>query len=533
MSKSTKKLVSFLTAAAITASVFTVVMAEDVMTASYDAATGVVTVTNVPDTGDIQNLMIAAGTEEVDSVTKSNIKALNQYEDKSSTRNVKVSSLADGKYTVHVGGSNSTYAKAEFTVGSVSADTMSATYDKATKTITVSDVPEPETTEGTEIQTLKVTDGSGTAVAEGEYPKDGPISPVHTFTLENALADGTYTVTAGGKDKVGNDLPVTTCTFEVASLKAVYNATEGTVTVSNITISGVGQTLQIVDGLGSEVAYRTYVDSLTERVISGLSLSNGTYTVSVTTGDVSETCTFTVSGDSAGGGSGTPSRPTATPTPTPTATPTTKPTDKPGTPMGGRPSGTVGGTTAGVNFKDLDTVPWAKVAITTLASQGIINGRTDEEFDPNGNITRAEFAKLVCLALNIPIDTIPEQKFTDVTSSHWAFAYVSSCAKYGIINGVTDTEFDPEGLVTREQMATMLYRAINASSMKGALKPGTGRTFADSAQISEWAREAVEVLSGAGIINGVSDTHFAPAGTATRAQAACIIYQCFQALALV
>lgn len=516
MSKSTKKLLSVLTAAAITVSTFTVVLADEgtaELTATYDAGTNVVTVTNIPNTGNVQNIMIAAGTEAVDDVTTANIKAWKQVDNSitvATTQNISVASLADGTYTVHVGGSNATYASTTFTVGSVSADALTASYNKAAKTITVNNLEVP--TAGTDAnQTLKVTNSANREVAIAEYPANGPMATTQTITLADALADGTYTVTAGG-----TGLTAKTCTFTVASMSATYDATAGTVTISNITVSGVGQNLRIVNASNSEVGMEEYPDSQSTRVVNVFTLADGTYTVYVYTDGVLETCTFTVGSgsgnnnnnngnDSGNGGSSS---------------------------VGGRPTGTVVNTSS-VNFTDLDSVPWAKTAITVLATQGIVNGRTDTTFDPNGNITRAEFAKLACLALNINVDSNPTQVFTDVTSSHWAYKYVSAAAKNGIINGVSDTEFDPEGLVTREQMATMLYRAINASAMKDKLNVSTGRAFADADQISSWATEAVKVLSGAGIINGVSDTQFVPAGSATRAQAACIIYQCFQALALV
>lgn len=180
------------------------------------------------------------------------------------------------------------------------------------------------------------------------------------------------------------------------------------------------------------------------------------------------------------------------------------------------------------DFKDLDSVPWAEMQITALANLGILNGKTDDEFYPNDSVTRAEYTKMVCSALKIEPDKDADEKFEDVPESHWAFAYVAAAENEGIVNGVSDDEFAPDKTITRQEMATILYRAIDA---KGKLMPdGIAKEFDDEKDIAKYAKTAVEKLSAAGVINGVSEKEFAPEETATRAQAACIIYQYFQAV---
>lgn len=228
--------------------------------------------------------------------------------------------------------------------------------------------------------------------------------------------------------------------------------------------------------------------------------------------------------------------PTSSPTATPTATPKPSATDSPNNSGTGRPSsgggssqiapgiGAGGSGSASRGFTDLDSVPWAKTAINTLAEMGILHGRSETVFDPNANITRAEYAKLVCTALNIP-SSLGGKTFTDVSASDWFYPYVMTAAAHGIVNGVSDTAFDPNAVIKREDMAAMLYRAIKASGR--TIPDGEAKSFADEGSISDYAKESVAVLSGAGIINGISDTEFSPAATATRAQAAAIIYQYF------
>ena len=103
-----------------------------------------------------------------------------------------------------------------------------------------------------------------------------------------------------------------------------------------------------------------------------------------------------------------------------------------------------------------------------------------------------------------------------------------AAANMGVVLGVSDTAFDPNRTITRQEMATILYRAINAMNM--TIPTGTAKTFADAGSIEAYAVPAVNALSAAGVINGVSDTMFAPTESATRAQAACIIYQYYQAI---
>ena len=127
--------------------------------------------------------------------------------------------------------------------------------------------------------------------------------------------------------------------------------------------------------------------------------------------------------------------------------------------------------------------------------------------------------------------TIPS--FADVTEDDWYFGWVEAAAAKGIVNGVTDTTFAPNDNITREQMASMLYRAIVSMGYAEMLPGGIPVSFADYAAIADYAKAAVAELAGAGVINGVTDTTFAPKATATRAQAAAILYQYFSAIGAV
>lgn len=169
-------------------------------------------------------------------------------------------------------------------------------------------------------------------------------------------------------------------------------------------------------------------------------------------------------------------------------------------------------------FTDMNNASWAKEAVYGLYERNIVSGKTATEFYPNDNITRAEFVKLLVLSKGSELDA-NEQIFTDVTADDWYFKYVNKAYMLGIVTGDDKGNFNPNALITRQDMATMVYRLIGNGAEKGDLS-----VFTDSHQISDYAKSAVSYLVAEGIINGMGDGSFAPMQNATRAQAAQLIY---------
>ncbi len=172
----------------------------------------------------------------------------------------------------------------------------------------------------------------------------------------------------------------------------------------------------------------------------------------------------------------------------------------------------------GPQFSDMDNAVWAQEAVTALAESGIINGVAEGIFDPNGILTREQAAKIVVLAFGL-YDETAEASFTDVPADNWAYRYVASAQKAGVMLGVSDIDFGAGQAVTRQDLATILYRAAGSD----LTTPSTD--FADFNEVADYAKEAVSYMAGAGIINGIGDNLFAPAQAATRAQAAKMIYE--------
>ncbi len=174
-------------------------------------------------------------------------------------------------------------------------------------------------------------------------------------------------------------------------------------------------------------------------------------------------------------------------------------------------------------FNDLSEAAWATEAILALSEKGIVAGDGNGSFNPNDSVTREQFVKMLVLAAGIEVNPA-DNIFADVNSSEWYAQYVLSAYKDGIVLGVSDTEFGIGSLIKRQDMAVMAYRTLKGKDLADVRELNS---FADSAEISDYAVEAVNKLYTSGVISGMGDNNFNPGGTATRAESAMIIYNLF------
>ncbi|MGO4730158.1 immunoglobulin-like domain-containing protein [Paenibacillus sp. 2KB_22] len=172
------------------------------------------------------------------------------------------------------------------------------------------------------------------------------------------------------------------------------------------------------------------------------------------------------------------------------------------------------------SFKDV-TQDWAKDAISGLGARGIVKGVGDGEFNPKGQVTRAEFITMLMNMLELS-DESAMTSFSDVKQGEWYHGNIATAQKLGIVNGKPDGRFGVHENITREDMAVMAYKAIQMKQL--ALAGGEATAFKDEANIANYAKQAVEAIQGAGIINGVGNDQFAPKKNASRAEAAVMIY---------
>jgi len=169
---------------------------------------------------------------------------------------------------------------------------------------------------------------------------------------------------------------------------------------------------------------------------------------------------------------------------------------------------------------------WAKREIGILAGKGIINGKANGIFEPDANITRAEFVALITRALGYGEEGQYTLPFTDVSQKDWYYKPIAIAYNKGLVNGKSEKEFDPKGNITRQEMAKIISNLLE-SKFKRQEKLDDLKKFKDFEKIASWAQESVALCLREKIIKGVTEDKFAPLEKATRAQAATIIYRIY------
>ncbi|MCR8660179.1 S-layer homology domain-containing protein [Paenibacillus endoradicis] len=176
-----------------------------------------------------------------------------------------------------------------------------------------------------------------------------------------------------------------------------------------------------------------------------------------------------------------------------------------------------------VKFSDTKAIVWASDSIDGLAARGIVSGMTKDSFAPSNSVTRAEFIQMLMLTIDLNQDNATST-FSDVKQGEWYYKSVASAQQLGIVSGLTDGSFGVSNKITRQEMAAMAYRAIQKVGITLKVEQ-EAVTFNDAQDFASYAKEAVTAMHKAGIINGVGNDKFDPEGTATRAQAAVILYR--------
>ncbi|SEO88102.1 immunoglobulin-like domain-containing protein [Paenibacillus sp. OV219] len=183
-----------------------------------------------------------------------------------------------------------------------------------------------------------------------------------------------------------------------------------------------------------------------------------------------------------------------------------------------------------------DIKGWAKASIENLASRLIVKGQGDGMFNPNGDMTRAEFATIIVNALGMKT-TDAASPFKDVSADAWYAGAISAAAHYGIVTGVTTDTFAPSKKVTRQEAMVMLTRAmtiagidttISASDIKASLDD-----FKDGSSVSEWAQAFAAINVKFGLITGDQTHSIHPKSNITRAEVASIIERMLKKASLI
>lgn len=243
----------------------------------------------------------------------------------------------------------------------------------------------------------------------------------------------------------------------------------------------------------------------------------GTTTVTVTTedGEHSDSIKVTVKNRPTIG-TGTPSGPGVPP-----VTPPVKPDEEP-------------------IFKDVPKEHWASSEIEDFYKKGIIRGVTQDTFEPDRNLTRAELAIIITGILGV--EPVKDGAVYSDSATHYAKEYISAATKYGLMIGFDDSTFMPDNPVTREQIIAVILRTIffkeeilrgetpSATEVEeriiqtlGYDPRGTFTSYTDIDTTSPWARGLVEIAIAIGLIKGYEDNTVRPTINTTRAEAVVIM----------
>ncbi|OQB12023.1 MAG: Endo-1,4-beta-xylanase A precursor [Firmicutes bacterium ADurb.Bin193] len=164
---------------------------------------------------------------------------------------------------------------------------------------------------------------------------------------------------------------------------------------------------------------------------------------------------------------------------------------------------------------------WSKNYVAPLLKKGVFEGYGDNTFRPDQGITREEIATIIVRAMGLTgqAEAAEAVGYSDAADiSPWATKSVDLLTKLGIFKGYDDNNFRPHEVISREELVAVIMRAMSVQSGQGST------SFTDDESISDWAKGSVVAAYMAGIIQGHNDHSFRPQDDVTRGQAAAIIY---------
>ena len=174
-------------------------------------------------------------------------------------------------------------------------------------------------------------------------------------------------------------------------------------------------------------------------------------------------------------------------------------------------------------FTDVDADAWYYNYVSYAYTHDLMKGTSDTAFEPDMTMTRAQFVQLFANLNGVDLSEYTETKFEDVDMDSWYGPAVAWAEANKIVNGTSETTFEPGKEITREQMCVLIVNYAEFAELDLTVEEPKDTEFTDADQVSSWAKEAVEICAEAGIINGTGDGSFNPLGTADRASVATLI----------
>lgn len=176
-------------------------------------------------------------------------------------------------------------------------------------------------------------------------------------------------------------------------------------------------------------------------------------------------------------------------------------------------------------FMDIQN-SWAQHSIEVLTGKGIISGKSSTIYDLNGLSTRAEFSNVISKLLLLKSD-VDKHPFEDVEATLWYAEGINAMYQAGLIKGISETAFNPNASITREEAATLLANSLNYLGYN-QIAFNQSNLFLDEHQISTWAEESVAQVYAYKLMNGYPNSEFKPKSNLNRSEMAQIIYNLYR-----
>ena len=380
----------------------------------------------------------------------------------------KVTAVSAGTATITVTTvDQSKTATCEVTVTAAPVPVSGVSLNKDSTSLTVGD---------TETLTATVKPEDATNKAVTWTSSNSTVATVDQNGVVTAVARGTAVITAAAADGSGASA---SCTVTVSSYlppanpnyKITVEATQGGAVTADPTAAKAGTTVTLtpVPDRGYQVGAVAVTDRFGDAV-AVTEQADGTYTFTMPNGQVTVTVTFAE---------------------------------------------------APLPFHDVTEGDWFYEAVRCAYETGLMDGVGDNLFAPNSETTRAQLVTILYRLAGEP-EPGGDSGFSDVAAGIWYTDAVAWAAANGIVNGVSETEFAPGKDITREQLATILFRYAEAKGYDVSARADLS-AYPDADQIQSYAAESVAWAVAEGLIQGFEDNTLRPAGNATRAQIATIL----------